>query len=129
MVKNSSPLVYVAYLRGINLKQVPLALDGQAWRCQRCPSAHVTVAGFRWSMQFTHGRIKRHNILALFVLSGGLLLFVLGVGGVAILVMEHVATNLVLFPVIEVGVILPLLVVFSGNILYPLQIDSFCFMD
>ena len=106
-----------------------MALAGQALRCQRCPLAHVTVAGFRWSMQFTHGRIKRHNILALFVLSGGLLLFVLGVGGVAILVMEHVATNLVLFPVIEVGVILPLLVVFSGNILYPLQIDSFCFMD
>ena len=40
----------------------------------------MTVAGFCWSLQFTHGRIKikRHNILsilALFVLSGGPLEF------------------------------------------------------
>ena len=56
--KNSIPLVYVGYLHGLNSKQVPLALAGQAWRCQRCPLAHVTVAGYRWSLQFTHVIIK-----------------------------------------------------------------------
>ena len=54
--KNSIPLVYVGYLHGLNSKQVPLALAGQAWRCQTLPP--VTVADFRWSLQFTHGRIK-----------------------------------------------------------------------
>ena len=35
--KNSIPLVYVGYLHGLNSKQVPLALAGQALRCRSLP--------------------------------------------------------------------------------------------
>ena len=77
--RNSRPLFYVGYLRGLNWKQVPLPLAGQAWRCRMLPLAHLTVAGFHWSLQFTHGRIKRHDNLGdleLFVSSRRPFLFV-----------------------------------------------------
>ena len=35
--RNRHSIVYVGYLRSLNSKQVPLALAGQAWRCQTLP--------------------------------------------------------------------------------------------